>query len=152
MDRRFRFVRDEALGPARYHRIMDQMLADADYDIKTAAADLWLDDRAVRELYGRGHVIGLHSHTHPTRLEHLSEDEQRNEYYENFAYLHNLLDAQPTTMSHPCNSYTPATLEILRELGITLGFRANMVMQEHSPLETPREDHTNLARSMSMAA
>jgi hypothetical protein len=55
-------------------------------------------------------------------------------------------------MSHPCNSYNQATLEILRELGITLGFRANMASGFSSELELPREDHANLVRAMKLAA
>jgi hypothetical protein len=63
-----------------------------------------------------------------------------------------LLDERPVTMSHPCNSYNAMTLEILRELGITLGFRANMAGGFASELELPREDHANLIRAMKLAA
>jgi peptidoglycan/xylan/chitin deacetylase (PgdA/CDA1 family) len=148
MDRRFRFVRDEALGPQRYHRIMDQMLTDAGVDVKVVARNLWLDDRAICSLHGNGHVVGLHSHTHPTRLEHLTEDEQRDEYFQNYAYLSNLLHEGPTTMSHPCNSYNHTTLSILNELGISLGFRSHMSTSAASMLEFSREDHTNLLLAM----
>jgi hypothetical protein len=55
-------------------------------------------------------------------------------------------------MSHPCNSYNTTTLEVLRELGITLGFRANMAGGFDSRLERPREDHANLMRTMKLAA
>lgn len=147
-DRKFRFVRDEALGPARYRELMDQMLADAEVDVKALGQKLWLDDAAVRSLHESGHVIGLHSHTHPTRLEHLDEDGQRDEYYENYHYLYQLLEQRPLTMSHPCNSYNATTLAILRELGITLGFRANMAQGVISELEYPREDHANLIRAI----
>ena len=51
-------------------------------------------------------------------------------------------------MSHPCNSYNAATLSLLRELGITLGFRANMAKLGLSELEYPREDHANLVRAL----
>ena len=36
----------------------------------------------------------------------------------------------------------------LRELGITLGFRANMARSSFSELEYPREDHANLMRAI----
>jgi hypothetical protein len=52
-------------------------------------------------------------------------------------------------MAHPCNSYGPETLSILRELGIGLGFRANMqILSEASPFEFPREDHANILGNM----
>jgi hypothetical protein len=151
-DRRFRFLRDEVLGPARYHGVMEQLIAESEFDVKSAARGLWMDDRCVRELHAEGHVIGLHTHTHPTRVEHLSADDQRAEYYENYTYLKNLLDEPPVTMSHPCNSYNTTTLEVLRELGITLGFRANMAGGFNGALELPREDHANLIQAMKLAA
>ena len=37
------------------------------------------------------------------------------------------------------------TLDVLRDMGITLGFRANLAAVEgRSALEFPREDHTNV--------
>ena len=51
-------------------------------------------------------------------------------------------------MSHPCNSYSHDTLMILRELGISLGFAANMQVRGQSELEYPREDHANLVSSL----
>lgn len=147
-DRKFRFVRDEALGPARYREVVDQMIADAGIDVREIAKSLWMDDFRLRDLHSGGHVIGLHSHTHPTRFEHLDEDGQREEYFDNYAYLHQLLNERPTAMSHPCNSYNATTLGILQELGITLGFRANMARGKVSELEYPREDHANLVRAI----
>jgi hypothetical protein len=147
-DRKFRFVRDEALGPARYRELMDQMIADAKIDVPALAKQLWMNDAGIRDLHNRGHVIGLHSHTHPTRVAYLDEDGQRDEYFENYAYLKQLLDERPTTMSHPCNSYNAITLRILDELQITLGFRANMAQLASGPLEVPREDHANLLRQL----
>jgi peptidoglycan/xylan/chitin deacetylase (PgdA/CDA1 family) len=147
-DRKFRFVRDEALGPARYGELMDQMIKDAGVDVASVAKSLWMDDAAIRELHQAGHVVGLHSHTHPTRVEHLDEDGQREEYFTNYAYLHGLLLDRPLAMSHPCNSYNATTLSILRELGIELGFCANMTSKKVSELEHPREDHANLVRAM----
>jgi len=147
-DRKFRFVRDEALGPGRYRELMDRMISVAGIDVPAIAKTLWMDDAAIVTLHSAGHVIGLHSHTHPTRIEHLDDDGQRDEYFENYAYLNQLLDERPTTMSHPCNSYNATTLMILRELGIALGFRANMAAGFSSELELPREDHANLLRAL----
>ena len=149
-DRKFRFVRDEILGPVRYQSLMDALIADSGMDVRAIARNLWLDDGLVRELHSDDHVIGLHSHTHPTRLEHLKEDEQREEYFENYAYLSNLLDGErPLAMSHPCNSYNGATLTILRELGIVLGFCSNMLRPvAPTSLEYPREDHANLVKRL----
>jgi peptidoglycan/xylan/chitin deacetylase (PgdA/CDA1 family) len=147
-DRRFRYVRDEVLGPDRYGAVMDRMLRDAQVDVRQAASNLWMNDHMIRELHEAGHVIGLHSHTHPTRLDHLDREAQRYEYRENFNHLHALLNEKPQAMSHPCNAYDNRTLEVLRGMGIKLGFRANLALRRASELEYPRENHMNIVRRM----
>ena len=152
-DRRFRFVRDEVLGADAYALIMDAMMRDAGYDVRDIAKRLWMGNEEVLSLHESGHVIGLHSHTHPTRLERLSEDDQRYEYKANHSHLTSLLGEPPLAMSHPCNSYNQATLEVLDSIGIKLGFRANMQMTgSFGALEFPREDHANLINRETKAA
>ena len=51
-------------------------------------------------------------------------------------------------MSHPCNSYNDDTLAILRDLGIVLGFRANLADDTNSLLELPRQDHATILADM----
>lgn len=148
-DRRFRFTRDKALGPARYNEVMDSMMAAAGFSTKGLAAKLWIDYAIVKRLHAEGHVIGLHSHTHPTQLCALPPAEQEREYSLNSAYLGRALGAAPTAMSHPCNSYGADTLALLARMNLTFGFRANMAMAEtHGPLEHPREDHANILNAM----
>jgi peptidoglycan/xylan/chitin deacetylase (PgdA/CDA1 family) len=148
-DRKFRFLRDEVLGPARYHAMMDQMIEDRGLTYGDLAQNLWMDWHCLRQLAGEGHVIGLHSHTHPTRMAHLSPSEQQEEYDKNFSLLKGHLGRAPEAMSHPCNSYNAHTLDILGKMGIKLGFRANMSMlPAPSRLEEPREDHANVLAEM----
>ena len=54
-------------------------------------------------------------------------------------------------MSHPCGSYNHNTLDILKELGIELGFRQIMTadskkIQKNQQffLEIARQDHANI--------
>jgi len=150
-DRRFRFVRDEVLGPERYYRAMDALMSAVGADVAAMAANLWMGPDCLRRLRDGGHIIGLHSHTHPTRLERLPAAEQREEYATNHAILSGLLGEGPVAMSHPCNSYNAQTLEILEDLGIRVGFRANMAELSPGrvgPLELPREDHANILARM----
>ena len=143
-DRRFRFIRDKVLGPSRYHEVMDSLLSIHEVDVTSFSADLWLKPSHLRTLESRGHIIGLHSHTHPTDLAALPVDSQREEYETNIRILSSILSQPPRTMSHPCNSYNEETLSVLKTLGIQLGFRANMKSIKYSPLEYPREDHSNI--------
>ncbi len=148
-DRRFRFVRDEVLGPERYFSVMDLMMAGRGVLPADLARGLWMDAACLAELHREGHVIGLHSHTHPTRIERLDEAGQEAEYATNLGVLEGILGERPVTMSHPCNSYNDTTLRVLRRLGIRLGFRANMSQLNGSELEFPREDHANVMAELS---
>jgi peptidoglycan/xylan/chitin deacetylase (PgdA/CDA1 family) len=163
-DRTFRYVRDDVLGAERYRRVMLNLMSDCGVDEEALAAGLWMDDARLRELHAGGHVVGLHSHTHPMRLAELDGREQAREYRANREYLSTLLGEAPVAMSHPCNSYSAQTLRMLRELGVRLGFRANMAgagaecgngpsHQRRCPhLEHPRQDHTLIVKEMMSCA
>ncbi|MCA8962438.1 MAG: polysaccharide deacetylase family protein [Planctomycetes bacterium] len=146
-DRRFRFVRDEILGPDEYERVLDGMMVDRGYDLE-ACGRLWVDDDDLRSLTRDGHLIGLHSHTHPTRLGELPVDRQRHEYETNHDRLHRATGEAPVSMSHPCNSYTSDTHAILGALGIQVGFRSNTTPVGDHRYERPREDHANVIAQM----
>lgn len=148
-DRIFRYLRDDVLGVERYRETMQSLMDKNGFDPRAASAQLWMRDSDLRELHGAGHVIGLHSYTHPTRLCELSVDRQKMEYQKNFDHLRAVLTEAPATMSHPCNSYSDDTLAILRGMGVKLGFRANMQKVESpSAFEFPRQDHANLMKEL----
>lgn len=147
-DRKFRFMRDELLGPDRYREIMQALMASFGCEPRALAGDLWMDVECIRALHAEGHLIGLHTHTHPTRVAYLPPAEQEREYRDNFMTLMQVLGEPPQTMSHPCNSYCEVTLAILRKLGIRVGFRADMSHAGHDDLEFPRDDHANVLRRM----
>ncbi len=150
-DRRFRFLRDRVLGPARYEALMDALMdEDEGFDLEHAAARLWMTEDHLLDLRDQGHVIGLHSYSHPTDLAALGEAGQRDEYARNHAHLTGLLGAAPRVMSHPCNAYDARTLKVLGELGIVMGFRSNLHDCGGGPLELPREDHGRIARQMGL--
>jgi peptidoglycan/xylan/chitin deacetylase (PgdA/CDA1 family) len=143
-DRRFRYVRDDVLGPERYNAIMDALIGSMGISLPDLADGLWMEPEHLRRLHAEGHVLGLHTHTHPTRIADLEPQGQLREYRDNYTALMALLGEPPTTVAHPCNSYNRATLEILRRLGIRVGFRSNMAWAEHSRLEYARRDPANI--------
>lgn len=147
-DRRFRYLRDQVLGKAGYEAIMWQMIREAGWEDRIPPARLWIDDASLVTLAADGHVIGLHSYTHPTTLADLSAAEQKLEYAKNAQHLTECLGAPPIVMSHPCNSYDATTLDILLKMGIRLGFRANMAMLDGGALEVPRRDHASVMSEM----
>jgi peptidoglycan/xylan/chitin deacetylase (PgdA/CDA1 family) len=147
-DRRFRYVRDEVLGPLRYQRMMDALIGSMGIELEALAHELWMEPEQVRCLHDEDHVIGLHTHTHPTCLARLPREDQLREYRDNYMYLLTLLGQPPSAVAHPCNSYNQDTLAILRRLGIKVGFRANTALRNCSELECPREDQANVLREM----
>ena len=146
LDTRFRYVRDVALGREKYEQMMNLLMQECGADVNELAADLWLRKDHVQEIHSRGHMIGLHSHTHPTALANLAFEDQEKEYVLNFERIKSITGRKPETMSHPCNSYNTDTLAILEGLGIRLGFRANMEDHFYSRYEYPREDHSSIIR------
>lgn len=149
-DRLFRFARDQVLGPDNYFSIVDAMMQyDRSFDIERAARSLWMTNSDLHRLSAGGHMIGLHSYSHPTALASLPAAEQRDQYERNVRHLHSVLGSPPDTVSHPVNSYGPETLEILRDLGIRIGFIDNLnAPPDGSLLELPRQDHAIILRQM----
>ena len=124
------------------------MMAEVAFDVEATAEWLWMGAAELRQLTQAGHVIGLHSHTHPTDLKILSATRQAAEYRQNLEILQTMVSVAPTVMAHPTNSYNDDTLQLLRDLGVRLGFRSNLAMREHGPLEHPRRDHCQVMAEM----
>uniref|UniRef100_UPI00102B76E0 polysaccharide deacetylase family protein n=1 Tax=Candidatus Magnetaquicoccus inordinatus TaxID=2496818 RepID=UPI00102B76E0 len=144
-DRIFRYLRDEILSAEHYEQLMSLLMQQHEYAPEKAARQLWMHNDHLLSLQQQGHLIGLHSYSHPTRLGRLPYNKQYQEYKDNFDHLHHLLGVPPRTMAHPCNSYNEETLHILQEMGIQLGFRSNRTaLAQRSFLEWPREDHIHL--------
>ncbi|OGY63540.1 MAG: hypothetical protein A3I89_02115 [Candidatus Harrisonbacteria bacterium RIFCSPLOWO2_02_FULL_41_11] len=153
-DARFIYIRNNVLGKENYEKFMDSLLEEFGVDKFELAKHLWMSDNDLHYLNDNGHAIGLHSYSHPTLMAELSYRQQLKEYQENFRHLKKVLGEDPISASHPCDSYNSDTLKVLRELGIRLGFRANMFPKQpggrlnDSNLEIAREDHSNIMATL----
>jgi peptidoglycan/xylan/chitin deacetylase (PgdA/CDA1 family) len=148
-DRQFRFIRDQVLTKKEYHSIMKSMMLSFNFSTSEVASKVFMTRDHLRMLSSEGHQIGLHSHSHPTLMHTLSKRDQLSEYEQNSSFIKSISGAAPTTMSHPCGNYSDETLEILKSLGVTLGFRSNRSVETiGSTLEVPREDHANILAAM----
>lgn len=148
-DRWFRYLRDVVLEKQRYERLMHDLMQQKSFDVGRAMGLLWMSESQVAALHDAGHVVGLHSYSHPTMIHTLTSEQQEQEYRANWEHLSELVGSPVTAMSHPCGNYNGATLALLRKLGIRIGFRSNMQRSdENSLLEIPREDHSNIHRLM----
>ena len=152
-DKRFRYMRDRVLGVSKYNMTMDKMLETYQYDIEKNSQILWLNADHIKNLRRQGHIIGLHSYSHPTVMSDKSYLEQSREYTTNKRQLESVRNEKITAVAYPCNSYNSDTLKCMRELGIRIGFRANMVdvQLEDIRYEYPRQDHANIMKAMEAA-
>lgn len=150
-EREYRFVRDHILGPEYFGLIMDQLMQKNGVDPEGLSEELWMNNDDLVGLSGAGHVVGLHSFSHPTDLKSMSIDEQEKEYKSNKEHIREVTGEDTLAMSHPCNSYSEDTLRLLNNMGIKVGFRSNRMKGEHSNLEYPREDHINIMAELSLA-
>ena len=158
-DIKFRLVRDIYLTKEDYKAIMFNMFKIKNFIPEKHYNNLFFDKDNLATLKSLGHIIGLHSHIHPTFLESLSYEKQYNEYKQNISILSDILKIDKSEikyMSHPCGSYNYNTLRILKELGIELGFKQIMTIEpekgmkkiNNSSLEIARQDHAQIIKMM----
>jgi len=150
VDRLFRWYRNHVLPERVYREVMDTLRAEYDPNATPAwlASKLWLTPGELAQLVKEGHHVGLHSHTHPIDMGTLPVEAQRAEYVENLLALHRATDEWPRAMSHPSDSWDANTLEVLRDLGILLGFTATPAVWNEHPLCVPRRNSAELVQTV----
>ena len=79
-----------------------------------------------------------------------SKSRQFEEYTTNKTQLEDIINEKIISVSYPSNSYNIDTLDCMNQLGIRIGFRANMadICLRNPELEIPREDHANILKVM----
>ena len=158
-DAKFRVVRNELLSKKEYDNLMFLMFEEKKFIPEKHYNDLFFKKSDLIQLHSLGHLIGLHSHNHPTTMEKLNYEKQKEEYQKNldvFSEILNVKKSEIKFMSHPCGSYNDDTLEILKNLGIKLGFKQIMKMElnkgmkkiNNSSLEIARQDHVEIIKMM----
>ncbi len=91
-DIKFRLVRDVFLAKVQYEETMFSMFKEKQFNHNEYSKKLFFQKNDLQTLDNLGHIIGLHSHNHPTLLEKLSYDEQKNEYEKNLSLISSILD------------------------------------------------------------
>tara|TARA_A100001388_G_C28703291_1_gene467292 strand:+ start:41 stop:958 length:918 start_codon:yes stop_codon:yes gene_type:complete len=148
-DRWFRYLRDQYLDNKDYHEIMNSLMLKKSFNITLAKKNLWMTEKDLIKISNKGHIIGLHSYSHPTKMSKLNNSAQKMEYQKNFDHLTKVVKKPITTMAHPCGDYSKETLNILNAMNIEIGFRSSMSIKKIcSKLEIPREDNANVLREM----
>ena len=76
-------------------------------------------------------------------------DEQKNEYEQCLLSISRILEkpkSEIKCMSHPCGSYNNDTLQILKELGIELGFKQIMTIEPEKGMKKVNNSYLEIAR------
>ena len=158
-DIKFRLVRDIFLTNKKYNEIMLKMFEEKNFQYKSAFESLFISNTQVQKIKDLGHLIGAHTHTHPTLIEEMTQKEQSNEYEKCIKILSEVLKIKKNeikSMAHPSGSYNHNTLKILKELGFEIGFKnlmgiektKNMKKINNSTLEIARQDHSYIMKMM----
>jgi peptidoglycan/xylan/chitin deacetylase (PgdA/CDA1 family) len=135
------------------------MIENKRFKYKQFYSKLFFSEKDLKNLNKLGHLIGLHSHSHPTLMEKLSYLEQEKEYQKCASIISKIIGKSGDIircMSHPCGSYNEDTLQILKKLGIELGFKQIMKIEKekgmkkinNSILEIARQDHADIIKRM----
>ena len=154
-DIKFRLVRDDYLTLKGYEKVVFEVMKDKNFNPEDHLSNLFFNKDNLILLNSLGHQIGLHSHNHSTLIEKLSYEEQNFEYQTSINTISKILKKNKNEikyMSHPCGSYNNNTLEILKDLGIELGFKQIMEIEaekgmkkiNNSNLEVARQDHVHI--------
>jgi peptidoglycan/xylan/chitin deacetylase (PgdA/CDA1 family) len=144
-DKRFRYLRDEILGELNYNHVMDMMIENSRLKLSDVSKKIWFNSSAIKHLHQSGHIIGLHSHSHPNRLNQLSHEDQYREYIDNYKILNGITEERLSVAAHPTNSYNDDTFKVFKELNVIIGFRSTMEIGFDSNYEFPRIDHALLS-------
>lgn len=97
------------------------------------------------------YIVGLHSYDHPFAIADLPVAQQEDQYLLNYQHINQVTGKAAECVSHPLNSYSADTIDIVLGMGVVCGFRANMspskgkTINEHA-LELAREDGANILR------
>lgn len=146
-DRLHKYIRDR-ISKDIYDKIIQRMMELKRYSPREHRPLMWISEEKIKKLSNDGHMIGLHTHSHPYDIGSLSYEEQLKEYKTNKDVLEKIINKRIVSMSHPCNSYNQTTLRVLNELNIKIGFRANDDGMIRSNLELPSIDHATILKEL----
>tara|TARA_B100001175_G_scaffold314786_1_gene324876 strand:+ start:49844 stop:50782 length:939 start_codon:yes stop_codon:yes gene_type:complete len=145
-DLKFRYLRDFILK-SKYGQIMQYMMKKYEFNYKSISKKIFLNKSDIFRLSKGRHVIGLHSHNHPTNINKKIHN-FKDEYKINKSILEKIIKKNVLSMSHPCGNYNLQILNSLNKLKIKIGFNSNLsknnIINKHQKLQLPREDHSNL--------
>lgn len=146
-DKLFRFTRSILLKKEEYNYLIEQMMEKKGYNPQKRKDILWMKEKEIIDLESQGHLIGLHSHTHPTSFDNMSFQNIYDEFKINYDMLKSVLTGNPIAVAYPCGNYDSQIEGIMSQIGITVGFKATPGI-EKGLLDLPRINHTEVLKTI----
>ena len=156
-DLEFRLIRDRFFNQDQFKKIIFKMFKIKNFISSKTIKKLFFSKLDLKNLDSKGHLIGLHSHSHVSHFGKLPIESQKNEYKKNRKVLSDILNKpceEIISMSHPLGSYNKQSLEVLKNINIQIGFRDNMCINRgmkkinNSNLELARQDHSLIMKNI----
>ena len=152
-EHKYRYLRNVYFSKSKFELLIENFCITYNLNINKFSKNIWLNKKNIINLNRSGHMIGMHSFSHPFRMSNLSKSEQEIEYKKNYSCIKSICKKKIVSMSHPLNSYNRTTLKLLRKMGIICGFRANSHVDDGrkinpSYLELAREDSANILQQI----
>ena len=79
-DVKFRLIRDSFLSDKEYKQIMIRLFKEKKFNPLMHHSKLFMNQKDLKKVFSEGHLVGLHSDSHPTKIEKLSKQKQFKEF------------------------------------------------------------------------
>lgn len=144
-DIKFRLLRDEFLTKKQYDQIMKKLFFRKKFQPRKFYSKIFMNRKDIKKLIFEGHIVGLHSHTHPTNFKKLTIKQKQYEYKKN-KFILNKFTKNIYSMSHPCGSYDKSTLRLLKNIGIKIGFKQHLFIDKNIGMKKINNSNLEIAR------
>lgn len=121
IDRLFRYIRDVKLTKNDFTNYINILIQKHGTTIEELVKNIWISEEEIKEL-SNTQSIGLHSTSHPTRMDLLNHDDQYNEYNNNKQMLEKIIEKPIFTTTYPCGRYNKDTFDIQKKINIKYAF------------------------------
>lgn len=120
-DRLFRYIRDIILNKYDFTNYIKILMQKHNITIEELVKNIWISQEEIKEL-SKTQLIGLHSTSHPTRMDYLNYNDQYNEYNNNKQMLEKIIEKPIFTTTYPCGRYNKDTFDIQKKINIKYAF------------------------------
>ncbi len=139
-DKKYRYLRDMVLTDEEFDSAVEKVMSGHKKNLLDYCdRAYWMSVNDIKELHRRGHMIGLHTHTHPTNMTRLTYDEQLENYKKNKGILEEIIGERILIASYPCGRFDENTHRVMKVLGVSVAFGSSMNLPWGN-LTVPRKD------------